>query len=230
MWCEPTLCNIVNVREVAIMWAVPLLGAATLVMIWAMIKKDAPRVSGGWLVSTLVNLASALAQLASEPGSLALIMPLVQLGSTAIIFFVAWYKKRGVELTKFDMRFLALAGLGLVLWWTIEEPLLAVVACVVANVASTMPQLRSARLNPQTTPAWYWLLRAIANSLAALAVWGGHLESSLPQTVGVVMCSLVWMVCLLRPSKSRPTLGVESYAITRSQSIGTLALRQGCPN
>ena len=112
--------------------------------------------------------AIATAAQASRGIDWSLAVPLISTFSTAIIAFIALRSGRAVW-TRADRFSIAVAIGAIMLWAITKEPLTALVLSIVADLAVTLPTIVKTYQEPESEPAYLWVLYTIAASLAVIA-------------------------------------------------------------
>lgn len=92
--------------------------------------------------------------------------------STALVFLVAllsfWYGTRNI--TRSDTIILFLALLAVVVWWQLDNPILAIFMVAAIDVIGYIPSYRKSVTEPWAESAWVWFAFSLSNVLALFAL------------------------------------------------------------
>ena len=147
-----------------------------------------------WIVWALGTFVVFLAQLADGGGLGA--WPIGVSGAiTAYIAFLAYRKRADRAITRSDWVFLVLALSALPCWLVTADPLWAVVILTGVDLAGFGPTFRSAYARPHDERIGFFLLGAVRNLLAILALERYSPTTVLfPAAVGIACLILVAMI------------------------------------
>ncbi len=121
-----------------------------------------------WFVFASLAVVAAVSQLVEGAGSGALLATGSAVGFTAV-FLVSI--RRGVGGTsRWDVAALTLAAVGVLLAVLADEPLIALVAVIVAELAAVVLTAHKALHEPQTETLATWVIDCVAGVLAVVAV------------------------------------------------------------
>lgn len=121
-----------------------------------------------WFIWTVLQLI-AFASQKDAGGTDSLWLVIGQLVVTTTVFLIAIPKGVG-GFTKFDLKCLALAGVGIVLWKLANQPALAITFVVFADAMGALPTVRKALKEPETESRITFGSGVVAGVLALLAV------------------------------------------------------------
>jgi hypothetical protein len=177
------------------------LSAATVKQIWDMQKggKAAPLSFAIW---TAVNVVSVLAQFATQPAAMALLLPFGQLLSMGLILVVsARAAGRNNKITPSQWLAVVLCVMGLGAWLIARDPMYAIFGNMIANVAGVLPTWEQAWWEPRSISRGYWLIEG-STVLLGLLIIGlyapGHVASLVPQLTGAFICWSILAICTVR--------------------------------
>ena len=119
-----------------------------------------------WSVLGSIAVASQIAEGASSP----LWFAVVQVGATIVIFALSTRRGSGTYLTRSDGVVLAIAGLGLILWWVTDRAAYALAITISISLIGGLPTALKAYKDPETETLSTWLLSMVASLFALLAV------------------------------------------------------------
>ncbi len=170
-------------------------------------KRDAhPHVLSwlGWSFITALGGAAMLAE--GSTWAVAILF-----ANTLLCLTIAGYsivKRVGVWSTGvYDYIFFGLGILGLILWQTLDLPVIALVCAIVADFSFGFPTIIKTYKDPATETSFVWLTAAISGLLSLFAVQNFHFsESAYPIYLfayDTVVLLLVWKI--LRKPKSKIT-------------------------
>jgi hypothetical protein len=165
-----------------------------------------------WFIWGSGTLVVFLAQLAAGGGLGA--WPLGVSGViTACIAMLAYRKRTDRSITRLDWVFFGVAATALPSWFLASDPLWAVLILTGVDLAGFGPTFRSAYVRPYEERTGFYLLGAVRNVLAILALEHYSLTTVLfPAAVGLACLAFVAMVTYRR----RTLAGHTSVASTRS--------------
>jgi len=151
-----------------------------------------------WVTWTLVAFVICVAQLADGGGVGA--WPTAVSGLvTAYIAVLAYRYRTATAINRLDWAFLALAVAALPGWWLTSDPLIAVALLTGVELAGFGPTFRSAFGHPQNERIRFFVLGALRNTLAVVALEHYTLTTVLfPAAKAVVSVVLVVMIALRR--------------------------------
>lgn len=159
----------------------------------------APLSFGIW---TAVNVVSVLAQLATHPVPMALLLPVGQLVSMGVILVFALRRPWQSEvITPPQKSAIVLCILGLGAWVILRDPIYAIAGNVVANLAGVLPTWEQAWRRPRSVSMGYWLIEGstVLTGLIVLFVHApGHVASLVPQLTGAFICWSILGIVLAR--------------------------------
>ncbi|MFA6503201.1 MAG: hypothetical protein WCT45_03015 [Candidatus Paceibacterota bacterium] len=118
----------------------------------------------GWAFLFVIATAAQ----ASKGIDWSLAIPLISTVSTTVIACTALYLGRAVW-TRADGICVALGALAIVLWAITQEPLIAIILSIVADLSVTVPTLIKTYNDPTSEPATLWMLYVISSLLALAA-------------------------------------------------------------
>jgi hypothetical protein len=118
----------------------------------------------GWATLYLITAAAQF----SKGLDWSLVVPVISLCTSAITAVIAFTLER-VVWTRADGMCFALASLALILWFITNEPLIAILLSILADLFVSLPAMIKTYHDPSTEPALLWLLYVLGSSLALLA-------------------------------------------------------------
>lgn len=134
-------------------------------------KKAHPHILS-WIGWGLITALGAFAMLA-EGGKWAV---LILFANTLLCFSVAAYsivKKVGIwQTSKADIIFFSIGLMGLVLWQTLQLPVIALVAAIIADFLFGLPTIIKTYKDPLSETYFVWLTATISGLLSLFAVQG----------------------------------------------------------
>ncbi len=121
------------------------------------------------------------------------VLPVFMAGFIPLMIFLASFisKKSYWKLWKLDYWCLALAVLALLLWFITEQPLLAIIFWVLADLLAAIPLLIKIHKYPETETIWPFITLLIANASAFLVIQNWVLEEYLFPLYLVIICSII---------------------------------------
>lgn len=122
-----------------------------------------------WLFWGIAPLVAFLAQLRGSMQPTAWVTLALSVGPLAI-FVIALVKHRQWKIGRFDIWCGACALLGIVLWQTTNQPLLALIFGILADILGGIPTVRKAYLVPHTERARPYLLTMISMVITLLTI------------------------------------------------------------
>lgn len=187
------------------MWvSVGVLGLATVVQIVQIARRKASAVVTGWFIWSQVNVVSWWAQKQAGSTTLELIVPLGQLMSTSLLFFVtvgvitsrgSWFKKATWDFGWGDLGAILCCAAGTYGMVRFDNPFVAIGCNVLANISGVVPMYQKGKKQPNKVTGFYWFLRGVsccaAGALFMVPVinWAGLI----PQFTGyVIACAMLW--------------------------------------
>lgn len=132
----------------------------------------------GWSFITALGASAMMAEGATWSSA-------IVWANTAMCFAIALYavvRKAGVwSTTKYDYLFFVFGFLGLILWQTLNMPVLAIVFAIFADISFGLPTIIKAYKNPNSETRLVWIASAISGTLGIFAIsnFGFH-EAAYP--------------------------------------------------
>jgi hypothetical protein len=128
-------------------------------------------------------------------GTLNAQMTVIVVADFLILGFVFRFGSRGW--TSVDVACIALAGIGLTLWWQTDNPLTGMLAALAANIVGTWPLILKSWRRPQdeTRLPWWLMLASSACSTAAIPAWT-WMGATQPLTYLILGVILVFILSL----------------------------------
>lgn len=162
------------------------------------IKKGSKAAGLSFLIWTAVDGVSVMAQAVTHPAPIAMVLPVGQLTSMALICLVAFKTTPTLGRTDhFQRMAIVLCVLGLSTWLLLGNPLYALLGNVVANLAGALPTWEQVWRHPRTVSSGFWSIcgSAAACGLVVAAMQTPlHIASIIPQLTGVFVCGSILMV------------------------------------
>ena len=92
--------------------------------------------------------------------------------STVFVFgiFLFSFKYGTRDITKFDTAMLIAALAGVFVWWTLNDPLLAILVATAVDMIGYLPTLRKSFKDPWSETVTTWILFVLANMLSLFAL------------------------------------------------------------
>ena len=118
----------------------------------------------GWLALFIIAAAAQ----ASKGIDWSLAVPGISILSTGAIAFYALYLGR-IVWTKVDGVCIALAAFAIVLWAFTQEPLVAIVLSIVADIFVTIPTIVKTFKDPTSEPSTLWVLYVLGAAMEVAA-------------------------------------------------------------
>lgn len=189
--------------EQALLWlSLMALGIATIVEVIQMIRRRASTIITGWLIWSIVNLNSWVAQDKAGSTRLELWIPIGQLLSTTLLFVVTlgliawrgdWRKKETRNFGWGDGGAVVICLIGMGIMFLFDKPMAAIICNMLANVAGLAPVLWRARKSPGPVTRPYWLLRGTSSSLAGsmFMIPSVNIAGLIPQGTGILISWLM---------------------------------------
>lgn len=120
-----------------------------------------------WIIWTITQGTATMAAIygGSKFGSLGLIMMTILVASIAVLCITYGTK----NITRSDTLILILALLAIVVWWKLDNPLLAVIMVSIIDGAGYIPTFRKTYEQPESESLSFWIAIQAANILAILA-------------------------------------------------------------
>lgn len=153
-----------------------------------------------WLIWSLTPLISFFAELSAGVGAIAVVTLALAI-SPMMVFLAALFKDiRLLRADRFDMLCIAIAVLGIILWFATDSPAVAITIAIIADTVSCLPTLRKAYRDPRSEYPPTFLLSAGSMVLALLATQSISFEAfAFP--VYVLSMNLLIAGLALRPGK-----------------------------
>ena len=103
-----------------------------------------------WLIWSLTPLISFFAELSAGVGAIAVVTLALAI-SPMMVFLAALFKDiRLLRADRFDMLCIAIAVLGIILWFATDSPAVAITIAIIADTVSCLPTLRKAYRDPRS--------------------------------------------------------------------------------
>lgn len=138
-----------------------------------------------WLIWVILQTIALLSQWASG-GKDSLLLTIGDLAASATILVLAFYKGES-KWHWLDRLALIGAGAGLILWYILNQPVIALMMTIFVDFCGVAPTLRKAYVDPQSETMSTWLLVGIGAVFGALAV--GKLNATLLVYPLYLMCA-----------------------------------------
>jgi len=162
------------------------------------LKKTKPHLFT-WLIwgITQGTAAALLLYGGGKFGSISLII------GTILVFaiFLLSFKYGTKDITKSDKIVLALTLIAIVIWWQLDNPLVAVIMISLIDGAGYIPTIRKSFKNPWTETLSFWILMAVVDLLAMIASTEYNLLTITYLSVLFVANLTVYFVCIIRRRK-----------------------------
>ncbi len=149
-----------------------------------------------WLIFAVIDGTIFFAQTVSGGGPGAWVFGIAAT-MNAIIFLLSLTKGEK-RVTQIDWACLFFAIIGIILWWTTNNPLTAILCGVVADTLAKVPTLRKSYVRPFEESMILWGLDVFKYSFAILALTSFTLITVLPQAEVAITNAIVVGVVLLR--------------------------------
>jgi hypothetical protein len=123
-----------------------------------------------WLGWAFITLIGALAMLSSGSKWAVLILFANSISCVSVVLF-SIYKKVGVWSTnRYDYLFFILGIIGIILWQLFNNPFLAILCCVIADLCFGIPTIIKAYKNPKSENYLAWLSCSLAGLFSIFAL------------------------------------------------------------
>ena len=161
---------------------------------------------GSFLIWMVLGLIAAFSQLA-EGATWSLLLPVADTLAVMVIFALSFKHGTG-GLNKRDTTALALAGIGLLLWYFTKQPLVALLITIGIDAIATVLTLIKTYADPHSETFSSWLLASLGGLFAALAVGEWSFALLVYPIYIFIANGAVNAVMLLRQGKVEPTKDV----------------------
>ncbi len=163
-----------NISQLSGQAAAVLALVATIPYVLSILKGKTQPNRASWLIWWLVNL-SLVASYHYAGATTTIWLNIAYVFTTGIIFFLSL--KYGVGgYTKLDTFCLAVAAIGLILWWMTNNPVTALYLNILVDALGFIPTLRKAYLHPASEDKLAWNLSVISNALNVMALTSWQLK------------------------------------------------------
>lgn len=123
-----------------------------------------------WLGWGLITGLGAAAMYADGSTWMAVIVFANTIACLSIAFFAAVRKVGVWETSGFDWFFFFMGLLGVVLWQTLDMPILALICAMVADFAFGIPTIIKTYLNPETETLFVWVAATLSGFFSLFAI------------------------------------------------------------
>ena len=149
-----------------------------------------------WLIWGITQGTAAVALLygGGKFGSISLIVGIVFVSIICLLSFKYGTK----DITTSDKIVLALALLAIIIWWQMDNPLIAVLMVSVIDGIGYIPTIRKSFKNPWNETLSSWVIIVIVDSLALLANAKYNLLTTVYPSMLLVANMAVLLVCFFR--------------------------------
>ncbi|MCK5332439.1 hypothetical protein KAJ41_01080 [Candidatus Parcubacteria bacterium] len=149
-----------------------------------------------WLIWVITQGTATVALLygGGKFGSISLIIGTI----LVFVIFLLSFKYGTRDITITDKIVLALALLAIVIWWQLENPLLALLMVSAIDGAGYIPTIRKSLKNPWSETLSFWIIMAIVDCLAIISNAEYNLLTVTYLAVLFVLNMVVVFVCINR--------------------------------
>ena len=162
-----------------------------------------------WFVFCSLAVVAAVSQVVEGAGAGALLATGSAIGFTAV--FLASIRRGVGGTSRWDVGALALATIGVVLSVLADEPMIALVAVIVAELAAVALTAHKALRQPHTETLATWMIDCVAGVLAIVAVSEVHVDQLLyPVHHALANAAVVLAIALGRRQAGGSTLTVPT--------------------
>ncbi len=130
-----------------------------------------------WLIWTITHGLAASAVFDGGGGWFAALPLFFAAGLSLFIVFLG-LKYGSLTVTKLDIAALAAASAAILIWWKLDNPVLAVMIVAIIDLIGFIPTYRQSLHNPYTEPLSTWILYIIGNCLALTALSVYNVETT----------------------------------------------------
>jgi hypothetical protein len=150
-----------------------------------------------WSLWGLTALIALAAQICQGGGFEALVTLAIAVGPLAVTAAAVLKGAQSLMLTRLDVCCLSLAIVGIALWVSTKDPLLALLMSIVADISATMPTLVKSYFTPHTESAAAYSLSVISMIVTLLTVrqWN-VMSSAFPVYILTINLTLVTLIVL----------------------------------
>lgn len=152
-----------------------------------------------WFVWSLTTAIIFFAQVSKNAGAGAWAIGVVSLACFSISIIALFKGEKGIVI--WDWIFLAVAFLGIFLWWLTKDPLLAVILISVTDAAATFPTIFKAYRKPFEESFTLFLINSLRSLISIFAIESYSLTTVLHPAKLVVFNSIVAIVILYKRSE-----------------------------
>ena len=152
-----------------------------------------------WFVWGITTAIIFFAQVSKNAGAGAWAIGVVSLACFSISIIALFKGEKGIVF--WDWIFLAVALLGIFLWWLTQDPLLAVILVSITDAAATFPTIFKAYRKPYEESFALFFINSLRSLISIFAIESYSLTTVLHPAKLVVFNSIVVMVILYRRSK-----------------------------
>jgi hypothetical protein len=150
-----------------------------------------------WSLWGLTALIAFAAQLCQGGGLAALVTLAIAAGPLAVTAAAVLKGGQNLRLTRLDVWCLVLAFAGIILWVRTDDPLLALVMSIAADIFASMPTVVKSYLTPHTESAAAYSLSVISMIVTLLTVRQWNVMSwAFPLYILVINLTLVTLIVL----------------------------------
>lgn len=136
--------------------------------IWQTITGKVRPERASWFVWFALGFIALWGQ-AVAGGHDSLWLTISQTALTGIVFVLSIFRGVG-GFTKFDLKCLALAALGVVIWRISSQPGIAILGVIFADAMGTIPTARKAYFDPDSEASFSWGIDVLSGAFGVLAV------------------------------------------------------------
>jgi len=122
---------------------------------------------------------------------------------TILVFaiFLLSFKYGTKDITRSDKLILAIALIAIVIWWQLDNPLIAVIMISLIDGFGYIPTIRKSFKNPWTETLSFWILMAVVDLFTIIASAEYNLLTVTYLSVLFVANLTVYFVCIIRRRK-----------------------------
>ena len=173
--------------------------AGNLPYLWDILKERVKPHPYTWFVWSLVSGIVFFGQLAKGAGIGALPTAASEIFTLIIFLFSLKYGFKGIR--KIDTLFLALALLGIGLWFLTKDPTMSVIIAVSIDVIAFVPTLRKTWAEPATETPILYGSNVVRHALALLSLQSYNIATTLHSIAMITTNSAMTLLILFRKKK-----------------------------
>jgi hypothetical protein len=149
-----------------------------------------------WITWALITSIATAAEFASGATYTAIFTGVNALGLIIIVFLGLRY---GIaKYSRFDIVCQSTALIGFILWWVLNDPIIAIIASVSIDFTGSLPTIRHSWLRPQEESWAAYVISALGSAFSIASLSSYSLASLAYPVYIMLICALIAMVIVVR--------------------------------